>query len=53
LHARFVRPVFPGQPIDIAMWAAGERAGRKVYDFEVTNPRHQVVISNGIAELHL
>lgn len=53
LHARFVRPVFPGQPIDIKVWAAGERAGRQVYDFEVTNPDKQVVIRNGIAEISL
>jgi acyl dehydratase len=51
LHARFIRPVFPGQPINIKIWAAGERAGRKIYDFEVTNPEDQVVIRNGIAEL--
>jgi len=53
LQARFVRPVFPGQPIDIAVWSAGERDGRKFYDFEVANPQRQVVISNGITELHL
>jgi acyl dehydratase len=51
LHARFVRPVFPGQPIDIKIWTASARSGRKIYDFEVTNPENQVVISNGIAEL--
>jgi acyl dehydratase len=53
LHARFVRPVFPGQPIDIKVWAARERAGRRVYEFEVTNPDNQVVIRNGIAEISL
>lgn len=51
LHARFIQPVFPGQPIDIRIWAAGTRDGRKIYDFEVTNPEGQVVIRNGIAEL--
>jgi len=51
LHARFVRPVFPGQPIDIKVWEAGECAGRKVYDFEVTEPQASVVISNGVAEV--
>ncbi len=53
LHARFIRPVFPGQPIDINVWTAGERAGRRVYDFEVTNPDNQVVIRNGTAEISL
>jgi acyl dehydratase len=52
LHARFVRPVFPGQPIDIKVWDAGERAGRRAYDFEVTD-QGSVVISNGVAELDL
>jgi acyl dehydratase len=51
LHARFVLPVFPGQSIDIKVWPAGERTGREVYDFEVTNPEGQVVIRNGIAEI--
>lgn len=53
MHARFVRPVFPGQPIDIKVWDAGERAGRKAYDFEVTDPQGLVVISHGIAEVDL
>lgn len=53
LHARFIRPVFPGQPVDIKAWTAGERAGRKIYDFEVTDPQGQVVIRNGIAQLQL
>jgi acyl dehydratase len=51
MHARFIRPVFPGRPIDIKVWAAGERDGRKIYDFEVTDPDGQVVIRNGIAEV--
>jgi acyl dehydratase len=53
MHARFVRPVFPGQPIDIKVWEAGERPGRKAYDFEVTDQQGSVVISNGIAEVDL
>ncbi len=52
LHARFVRPVFPGQPIDIKVWEAGEDAGRKVYHFEVNDPQGSVVISNGVAEVY-
>jgi acyl dehydratase len=51
LHARFVKPVFPGRPIHIAIWAAGEGAGRRIYHFEVTDPDEQLVIRNGIAEL--
>ena len=31
LHARFMKPVFPGRPIDIRIWAAGERAGRQKF----------------------
>jgi acyl dehydratase len=51
LHARFIRPVFPGQTIDVKVWAAGGHDGRQTYDFEVTNPEGQIVLRNGIAEL--
>lgn len=51
LRVRFTRPVFPGDAITTRVWPAGEREGRKVYDFETFNPAGQAVIKGGIAEV--
>ncbi len=51
LRVRFTRPVFPGEAITTKVWPAGERDGRKVYDFETFNPSGQAVIKGGIAEV--
>lgn len=51
LRVRFTRPVFPGNAITTKVWTAGEREGRKIYEFETFNPAGQAVIKGGIAEI--
>ncbi len=51
LRVRFTRPVFPGEAITTRIWAAGERDGRKIYEFETFNSSGQAVIKGGMAEV--
>jgi acyl dehydratase len=51
LRVRFSRPVLPGQTITTSAWSAGERDGRKIFDYETLNPDGQAVIKGGIAEV--
>lgn len=51
LAARFARPVLPGQAIATRIWDVGERAGRRVYGFDVVNAEGKAVIQDGLAEV--
>jgi acyl dehydratase len=51
LHARFSRPVLPGQTITTKVWRDGEESGRQIFPYETFNANDQPVIKGGIAEV--
>lgn len=51
LAVRFSRPVLPGETITTHLWAAGERAGRRLYLLETVNPAGEAVLKYGLAEV--
>ncbi len=51
LAAGFARPVLPGQAITTRIWDVGERAGQRVYGFDVVNSDGKAVIQDGLAEV--
>ncbi|MFM7201074.1 MAG: SDR family NAD(P)-dependent oxidoreductase [Myxococcota bacterium] len=48
---RFSKPVFPGDTLTVKAWKDGEKDGRSVYAFEVTNGNGVAVVTHGIAEI--
>jgi NAD(P)-dependent dehydrogenase (short-subunit alcohol dehydrogenase family)/acyl dehydratase/putative sterol carrier protein len=44
LEVRFARPVYPGEPLTVSLWKAGDRI-----EFETSNSAGEKVLANGIA----
>jgi len=48
---RFSKPVLPGDALTVKAWKDGEKDGRSVYAFEVTNQNGVAVVTHGVAEI--
>lgn len=51
IKVRFSKPVLPGQAITTAGWVESSSQGTGTYGFETRNPKGDLVIRNGLAEV--